>query len=918
MLANGTIIGPYEIVGWLGSGGMGVVYRARDRRLGREVAIKLIPEAIAMDATRVRRFEQEARAAGQLNHPNILAVHDIGSHEGAPYIVSELLEGASLRTLLSGGALSPRKAIDYARQTAEGLAAAHDRAIVHRDVKPDNLFITADGRVKILDFGIAKLTAAADDAPTQAGSVTDTGPGMVVGTAAYMSPEQVRGEAVDTRSDLFSCGSVLHEMLTGRPAFARDTPAETMTAILKEEPLPSLPPAIPPALERIVSRCLEKARAARFQSARDLAFGLDVLTGTGAKPLTTVAPAADDRRWRRAPIVPWIAAGLLAIALISVLMLRRPDGNAASPALRLSAELGAGAPLAQLNTQFGDAATLSPDGSTIAFVAQRGDAGGAQLFVRRLNQLQAVALSGTEDALAPFFSPDGQWIGFFAGAKLRKIAVTGGLPVTLADAPSPRGGTWSDDGTVVFTPNQVPGTRLAHVSADGGEAQPLTPLAAGELAQMWPQMLAGGSAVLYTSTSGTGSLNEANLIVHALPAGAPKVVQRGGYHGRYVASFSGSPHPDGKTTGHLVYIHDGTLFAAPFDLNRLELTGQPAPALEGVAANALTGGAQFAVSANGTMMYLPGPVVGGGTPLDWMGPDGRTTPLRTTRANWFNLRFAPDGRRVAMEIRDVRSRIGIYEWARDSLTQLTDDAADHRWPVWTADGTRVAFSASRPGETILNLHWQRADGGGEAQRLTTSPNQQFPTSWHPTGRFLAFHEELPGPLNVDLMILPIEGDDATGWRPGPPRVFLDSPAVEGGAAFSPDGRWLAYSSNESGRAEIYVQPFPGPGGKVRVSTDGGNLAMWSRTRDELFFGNNGTIMVATFSVTGGSFRAEKPRAWSDGRYQARGHNRMFDLHPDGVRVALAPDARTPGRSRPDSVVFIFNFFEELRRISTPR
>ena len=404
----------------------------------------------------------------------------------------------------------------------------------------------------------------------------------------------------------------------------------------------------------------------------------------------------------------------------------------------------------------------------------------------------------------------------------------------------------------------------------------------------------------------------------ALPSGAPKVVQRGGYHGRYVASFADSPNADGRTTGHLVYIHDGTLFAAPFDLDRLELTGQPAPAVEGLAANAVTGGAQFAVSANGTLMYLPGPIVGGGTPLDWMGPDGRTTPLRTTRANWFNLRFAPDGRRVAMEIRDVRSGIAIYEWARDSLTQLTHAAADDHWPVWTADGNRIAFSSSRAGGTIQNLYWQRVDGAGDAQRLTTSGNLQYPTSWHPTGRFLAFAEELPGPLNVEVMILPMEGDDATGWRPGTPKAFLKTPALEGGAVFSPDGRWLAYSSNESGRAEIYVQPFPGPGGKVRVSTDGGNLVTWSRARDELFFGNNGTIMVAAFSVKAGAFHAEKPRAWSDGRYQARGHSRMFDLHPDGLRVALAPDARTPGRSRPDSVVFIFNFFDELRRLSPPR
>ena len=899
-IANGDFIGPYEILGWLGAGGMGVVYRARDSRLAREIAIKLIPEAAAMDPGRVHRFEQEARAAGQLSHPNILAVYDVGTHSGAPYIVSELLEGAPLRNLLSAGALTPRRAVDYARQTAEGLAAAHDKAIVHRDVKPDNLFITHEGRVKILDFGIAKLTGA-DEEPRRTGSPTDTAPGMVVGTVGYMSPEQVRGEPVDSRSDIFNCGTVLYEMLTGRPAFARGTAAEVMAAILKEDPTGPLPAAVPPALERIVSRCLEKAPQARFQSARDLAFGLDVLTGT--TPIAAVdAVSAHRRAWWRQPLAPWAVAAALAVGLaLAVWRWAALGSTSLSTPLHISAELGTDATLAPLNVQFGGAATISPDGGTLTFVAQRADDERPKLYVRRLDQLQALPLAGTDDALAPFFSPDGQWIGFFADGKLKKIAITGGAAIVLADAPSTRGGAWSDDNTIVFSPHQLAGTHLLRVSSEGGDAKAITTLAEGEAIHLWPQVLPGGTALLYTSASAPGAYDEANIVLHQLPSGTRKVLQRGAYHGRYLPS------------GHLVYIHDGRLFAVPFDLDRQEVTGLPVPILEGVASNSITGGAQFAVSASGTAVYLPGPTVGGGTPLHWMGPDGKTTPLRPTSASWTNVLFAPDGQRLAMDISEGGSAdIWLFEWARGGLTRLTLDPAEDRQPVWTPNGERIAFASNRADNATMNLYWQRTDGTAKVERLTTSTNHHYPTSWHPSGRYLLFEEE-SRPLNVDVMVLPLEGD-GSGWRVGKPWPLLNGPSIESGAVFSPDGRWIAYSSNESGRPEVYVQPFPGPGAKRLISTGGGTSPTWSRSKQELFYGVNGRIMVAAFTVAADTFHSETPRLWSEGRYQTRGSRRMFDLHPDGERLALAPAPRTPGRSNPDSVVFVFNFFDELRRI----
>jgi serine/threonine-protein kinase len=379
-------------------------------------------------------------------------------------------------------------------------------------------------------------------------------------------------------------------------------------------------------------------------------------------------------------------------------------------------------------------------------------------------------------------------------------------------------------------------------------------------------------------------------------------VQRGGYYGRYLPS------------GHLVYLHDGTLFAAPFDLNRMEVTGQPVPALEGVMSNPISGGAQFAVSASGTLVYLPSPSSSDGVPIHWMDHEGKTTPLRAAPAVWSGPQFAPDGHRLAVQILDgQQADIWVYEWARDALTRLTFDPAHGVKPVWTPDGRRIVFASRRADKsTLVGLYWQRADGTGGAQRLTESESLQYPTSWHPSGKFLAFWESQ---ITSDLMILPIEGDEVSGWRPGKPTVFLHSPFDNLEPMFSPDGRWVAYQSNESGRFEVYVRPFPGPGAKWQISTGGGGYPTWSRTKRELFYGTpTDQIMVAPFTVEGDSFRAEKPRLWSEARFTQRG-GRSFDLHPDGERFALQPAPHTQAAAKHDKVVFIFNFFDELRRLA---
>ena len=930
-LASGTRLGPYEILSLLGVGGMGEVYRARDPRLGRDVAIKVLPTAFSADPDRLRRFEQEARAAAALNHPNILAVYDIGTHNGAPYIVSELLEGETLRDRLAkqakasasatpaltkdGAGLPVRRTVDYAIQITHGLAAAHEKGILHRDLKPENLFVTADGRVKILDFGLAKLTqgeaglAGGSNLPTAS---LETEPGMLLGTMGYMSPEQVRGQTADHRSDIFAFGAILYEMLSGQRAFRGATMADTISAILDKDP-PDLPVAerhIPPALERIVDRCVEKTPAARFQTASDLGFALEALSSQWERSDVSSAVAAIPERRSRERLAWTLLSVVLVAALALVLALSLPFRRVPAPPmpLRVNAELGADVSLATAvgpNVNVGTSVVLSPDGALLAFVAQKSSTGTPQLYVRRLEQLQATPLTGTEGAASPFFSPDSQWIAFFSNGKLKKISVTGGGAVTLCDAANGRGGSWGKDGTIVFTPaNTGSGLFLWSVSSGGGKPEPLAKPGDGEATQRWPQVLPGDKAVLYTGNSRTGGYEDANLVVQPLPTGARKIVQRGGYYGRYLPS------------GHLVYIHNGTLFAAPFDLDRLELTGQPVPALEGVASNPNIGATQFAASDTGTIVYLAGQRTSADFPIHWMDREGKSTVLRSTPALWSNPAFAPDGRRLAMDISDgAQADVWTYDWARDTLSRLTFDPTDDVKPVWTPDSRRIVFASRRGDKSTDNLYWQRADGTGDVQRLLESKNTQLPASWHPSGKFLAFTETNPQ-SGDDLMILPMEGDEGSGWKPGKPTAFLNGPFSEGEPMFSPDGRWIAYRSSESGRDEIYVRPFPGPGGKWQISTGGGTNPTWSRARHELFYGTPDTsIMVVPYTVAGESFRAEKPRLWSERHFTLLLRQRSFDLHPDGERFALALVPETQTAVKQDKLVFIFNFFDELRRVA---
>jgi Tol biopolymer transport system component len=915
-LTPGGRLGAFEVVSLLGEGGMGQVYRARDTKLNRDVALKILPTAFATDPERLARFKREAQILAALDHPNVGAIYGFEDADGTHALVLQLVEGPTLADRIGQGPLSIDEALPIAKQIAEALETAHEQGIVHRDLKPANIKVTPDGRVKVLDFGLAKLletdTAGSVRSAMLTNSPTITTPamtmaGVILGTAAYMSPEQAKGRPADKRSDIWAFGCVLYEMLTGTRAFDGEDISDTLAFVLMKPPAwDTLPKTTPTAVRTLLRRALEKDRKRRLPDIGSARLDIDEAIATSASEThserSPVAVAASRKGWRVA--MPWALAVGFATGFALALANWAPWKQAATPSLfRVSAELGADASLA-LGGAPGAELALSRDGRLLVFTAQRAS-GASQLYVRRLDQLTATPLAGTEDARNPFLSPSGEWVGFFAGAKLKKIAVTGGGVVTLCDAMSGRGGTWGENGTIAFTANGSNGVSMSVVSEAGGQPKLLTKLAEGESTHRWPQFLRGGNAILFTSGF-TGQYDDAEIVVQQLPDGPRKVVQRGGFYGRYLPS------------GHLVYVHGGTLFAVPFDLDRLELTGTPAPVAEGVNASTGTGGANFAVSDSGTLVYLQGPSAGLEAPIAWMDRTGKTTPLSATPIAWSNPQFSPDGTRLALDnqIPGGLPAIWVYDWARDTPTRLTFSSRADIRPQWTPDGQRIAFSSTRDGP--MNIYWQRADGAGGVQRLSNGARTQIATSWHPSGKFLAFQEQ-DAQNGLDIMILPVDGDEQSGWKPGKPTAFLNTSFDEQDPQFSPDGKWIAYYSNESGQTEVYVRPFPvTAGSKWQVSNGGGLYPLWSRARPELFYLTiDQHIMVASYTTDSGSFRSNKPQLWSPSRLLNRPRIKSYDVHPDGNRIVVAPIPETSS-TKQDKVVFVFNFFDELRRLAPPK
>ena len=881
---------------------MGEVYKATDTNLKRAVALKVLPASVAADTERLARFQREAEVLAALNHPNIAAIYGLERSGATTALVMELVEGDDLSQRIARGAIPLDEALPIAKQIAEALEAAHEQGIIHRDLKPANIKARSDGTVKVLDFGLAKAmepTGAISASVSMSPTITTpamTQAGMILGTAAYMSPEQAKGRPVDRRADIWAFGVVLYELLTGKQAFQGEDVTEILAAVMMKEPAhEALPAKTPAPIRNLLRRCLEKNLRRRLQHIGEARILIeDTLSGA--------APAASQRKGREGLV--WAATAVLAsiaIAFAIGFVLRAPKPP---QPMRLSVEIGADG---SLYTVFGASAILSPDGTRLALVASGADQK-RRIYVRSLDALQATTLSGTENARNPFFSPDGQWLGFFADGKLKKISVQGGAAVELCAAPDDRGGSWGEDGTIVFTPNIT--VALSKVSSAGGTPEPLTTLdtKAGEGTHRWPQILPEGKTVLFTSNARTNNYEDSEIVVYSMASGQRKTVQRGGFHARYLPS------------GHVAYVHEGTLLAVPFDLQRLEVTGQPAAILVGVVSAPGSGGAQFSFSETGNLAYVADRSGRQNVSIYWMDRGGKLTPLGRPPGDYSNPTFSPDGKRLALEIRDgARRDIWVYEWERDNLRRLTFTGETNGYPSWTPDGQRIVYSSQEKDGAYnrYTLWWVRADGAGNAQRLAESKSLQYTPSWHPDGKVLAFRQN-NADTGWDIMTLHIEGDEKSGWKPGEPKPFINSTFDDRVPAFSPDGRWLAYVSNEAGPYDVYVRPFPGPGGKWQISTGGGSFPKWSRNR-ELFYRTEGSrIMVATYTATGDIFRLENSQLWSPGQFTDRGDNTYsFDMHPDGKRFAVL---KVPGREEApavNKVSFIFNFFDELRRIAAP-
>ncbi len=707
--------------------------------------------------------------------------------------------------------------------------------------------------------------------------------GVIMGTAAYMSPEQARGHNVDRRADIWAFGVVLYEMLTGEQLFSGLTVSDTLAQVLTKTPDYD---RVPFAMRRVVRLCTVKDSRQRMQAIGDARIAME--EGETAPISQGMAPR--HRAW---PIV----AVVLALALIAVSVLYwRSTRPAEHSLVRLSVDLGPEAvAIPRLITL-----AISTDGTRLVFVAQ--DASGKEvLATRRLDQPNTVLLAGTEGAAFPFFSPDGEWIGFFASGKMKKISVQGGAAVTLCDAPNGRGASWGGDGSIIAT--LTAGGGLSRVPSSGGTPQTLTkPFEEGGAIHRWPQILPGGQAVLFTGDSVAVGHDNASIEVLSLRTHQRKVVQRGGYFGRYLPS------------GHLVYVHQGTLFAVPFDLDRLETRGTPAPVLEDVAGNAGLGAGQFDFTRNGTFVYLSGKSSMLTWPIVWLDSDGKTQPLLPVPGVYGSPRFSPDGRRLALVAAGFD--IEVYDWARATMTQLTFTGGVNRTPVWTPDGKHIVFGSTSAGTSLIQ--WIRSDGAGVAQTLLESKGAPTPYSFSPDGRRLAF-AEMGVETNLDLWTLPLDTSDAEHPKPGKPELLLRTPAAELEPAFSPDGRWIAYTSSESGVGEIYVLPFPpGPGGKWLISAGGGRHPIWSRKGRELFYeGPDNRIMVASYAVKNDSFAPDKPRLWSGARILDPGRGiaaSTLDLAPDGKRFAITPMPEGVGEQKGSGhVTFLLNFFDYLQR-----
>ena len=898
---------------------MGEVYRARDTQLKREVAIKVLPEPFAQDADRLARFQREAELLAALSHPNIAAVYGLEKSDTVTGIVLELVEGETLADIIARGPIAPADALPIARQIADALDAAHEKGVIHRDLKPANIKVTPDGKVKVLDFGLAKLAESAAVSGISATmsptlSLHATMGGMILGTAAYMSPEQARGRPVDKRADIWAFGAVLFEMLTGSPPFPGEDISHILARVIEREPdWSGLPATLSPAVGVVLRRCLTKDARQRIRDIGDVRLALEGAFDAPSLPPPQVTPISRVPPWRR--VVMFSLPALVIGAVLGAVL----GGGAAWLAERPSAPEPVRFAIVPPTTQpltiqgFQRDIAITPDGRHIVYRTGPAGTQGTQLAVRSLDQVEARILTGIANVRSPFVSPDGHWIGFFEGVgaegQLKKVSILGGPPITLCRYNGiPLEGSWGTDDTIIFATNDR-NTGLMSVSAGGGEPTVLTKpdTAVGEIDHLMPFILPGGRAVLFTINFQGQPIDNAQIAVLDLKTGQKKVLIRGGSDARYV------------DTGHLVYAAAATLRAVRFDLGRLEVTSDPVPMVEKVTMSGTTGTADFALSRNGTLVYVPGEITGGaGRSLAWVNRQGHEEPIKAPPRVYVYPRISPDGTRVALNVRDQENDIWVWDLKRETLGRFTFDPGADQSPVWTPDSRRIIFSSFRGG--VPNLYWQAADNTGTIERLTTSPNQQAPLSISPDGSRVLFQEIAPK-TGADVGVLTVDAARKSGGGP-----LIQTMFIETNAEISPDGRWVAYQSNQSSQFEVYVRPFPNVDtGRWQVS-DGGNNSrpLWARNGRELFYydARGGALMAVAVQTTGPTLNAANPtKVFDTAPYYFANAGRTFDVSADGQRflmIKLASQSGQNATASPPSLVVVEHWTEELKARVPPQ
>ncbi len=900
---------------------MGEVYRARDTRLNRDVALKILPDAFATDPDRVARFQREATTLASLNHPNIAHLHGLEESNGVRALVMELVEGEDLSQRIVRGPIPIDEALPIAKQIAEALEAAHEQGIVHRDLKPANIKLRLDGTVKVLDFGLAKLahpaaTAASANvtaSPTITSPAMMTEVGVILGTAAYMAPEQARGREADKRSDIWAFGCVLYEMLTAKRAFEGELISDVLASVLKTDPdWKVLPSETPVALRGLLRRSLGKDPRRRLQAIGEARVQIEeLLSGVHEEHGASATASATQRMSHRRVLSIAVASGMVLIvaSALTTIWLTRSAPPTRAP-VRFTIAPPASQEFARTNTQRDLA--VSPDGARLAYIALN------RLMVREMNELDAAPL-GTGTALrSPFFSPDGRSIGFFtqnADGEIQRASIAGGSPMRVSGYSGvPRGGSWGPDNSIIFATSDL-ASGLLRVSLSGGEPSVLTTpdTARGELDHLFPSALPNGQAVLFAIQRTGGSLQNADVGVLDLTTGQCKVLIRGS-QAAYVES------------GHLVYAVEGMLNAVRFDLARLEVVGEPLRVIDRMMIGELLS-VNYAVSQQGTLVFLPANA--NSQPelrsLVWVTRDGREEPLTAAgRRPFAAARLSPEGMRVALDVRDPSSDIWILDLARQILTPLTNNPGGDTSPLWMPDGQRIVWASARGNDTTANLFWQAADGTGAAQRLTTSPAVQFPTSVSPDGNRLVMFGNGPSrgrSFGISLVTLSGPLPELAGALLEP-KSLLASSADQQDGEISPDGRWIAYQSNESGRFEVWVRPFPDvDAGRVQVSPQGGTRPAWARNARELFYLDaDGYLTAVPVQTAGTTFIPGKPTRLFNRRYYAglspRGRDlREYDVAHDAQRFLMIKNEGND--DRPDSmasIVVVLNWGEELKRL----